>query len=169
MKPMKPQMSQFLNDSLLQVVVFSLKNESYALPISQVREVLSLQEITPLPQAPSFIEGVIHVRGRIFAVIDLRKRFNLGGEETNPNTRIIVVRLSKALVGFIVDTVDEVLSISKAAIQEAPEMAMATHHYFSGITKVENRLILLLNASAIFSGKEENELAEVHAKEEIHG
>jgi len=92
----------------LQLVVFRLAKEEYGLPITKVQEINRLVPITKLPQTPSFMEGIINLRGRIIPVIDLRKRFSLAISEHNDDTRIIIVEVSGQTVGIIVDAVTEV-------------------------------------------------------------
>ena len=153
----------------LHVVVFTLANECFALPVVQVREILRLQEMTPLPKAPAFMAGVINLRGRVLAVIDLRKRFELEPASRSDEARIVIVRLPKALVGFIVDSVEEVLDLPREAIQVAPEVSSAHigRRYLSGIAQVETRLVLLLNATAVFSEEEAEQLAQVRTPHEV--
>ena len=153
----------------LHVVVFTLANESFALPVVQVREILRLQEMTPLPKAPAFMAGVINLRGRVLAVIDLRKRFELEPASRSDEARIVIVRLPKALVGLIVDSVEEVLALPREAIQATPEVSSAHvgRQCLSGIAQVGTRLVLLLNTTAVFSEEEAEQLAQVRTPHEV--
>ena len=149
-------------NATFQAVVFTLAQEQYALPIHQVREVVRMQEVLPLPQAPSFVEGVIHVRDRVIAVSDLRKRFELGRPEAPNDAHILIVRLPKALVGFVVDTVVGVFTIPQAAIQEPPQAALLKQKYLSGIVDLNGKLVFFLSASAIFSSEEQKEMTKAN-------
>ena len=104
----------------IQVVAFKLEKEEFAVNIHQVSEVLKMTQVTPLPQAAHFIEGVINLRGEVIPVVDLRKRFELDPEEKGEQTRIIIVEIQGNKVGLIVDSVTEVLRFPPAAIQPPP-------------------------------------------------
>ena len=93
----------------VQMVVFKLEKEEFAVDIQQVREVLKMTQVTPLPQSAHYIEGVINLRGEVIPVVDLRKRFELPLGERGEQTRIIIVEIQKSNVGLIVDSVTEVL------------------------------------------------------------
>ena len=149
----------------LHVVVFTLANECFALPVMQVREILRMQDITPLPKAPPFVTGVVTVRGRVLAVVDVRKRFELEEAQQSEARRIIIVRLPKVLVGLIVDGVEAVIAVPRETIQEAPEVVsgLLGKQYLSGIAQVGTRLILFLNVVAVFSEDEVQQLAQAKA------
>lgn len=153
-------------DLSVPVIVFKLRDEVYAIPVSQVREVLRFQEILPLPEAPAFIEGVINRRGRVVAVIDLCKRLGLGESTRNESQRIIIVRLTTTFVGILADGVESILDVPSAAIQQAPEVvaSYATGRYLSGIIRLGERLILFLNLSAVFSTEETQQVAAIPAR-----
>lgn len=145
-------------------VTFTLKKNLFALSAMQVREILRMQEIVPVPQSVfSFIEGVIHVRNRILPIVDLRKRlgFEIKNETSN---RIMVVRLPKALIGFVVDSVKEVVRISSGAIHEIleSERQELDAKLLSGIARVGQNLILLPNLSALLKPDEHDRLAQIH-------
>jgi len=90
----------------VQLVVFGLADESYGVHVLAVEEIIRLQEITAIPHAPAFVEGVINLRGRVIPVLDLRKRFGLPPTEATKSTRIVVVEASGMTVGLVVDSVD---------------------------------------------------------------
>src|SRR5512138_18050 len=94
-----------------QLVVFTIGEEEFGVDISQVREIVRLVQITCLPKAPVFIEGVVNLRGQVLAVIDLSKRLGIGSKQRGENTRIIVVEVGETTVGMIVDSVSEVLRL----------------------------------------------------------
>src|SRR5512137_1466163 len=91
-----------------QLVVFTIGQEEFGVDISQVREIVRVVQITYLPKAPTFIEGVVNLRGQVLAVIDLSKRIGVPSKERGENTRIIVVEVGENTVGMIVDSVSEV-------------------------------------------------------------
>jgi purine-binding chemotaxis protein CheW len=149
-----------------EMVVFSLLGESYALPVQQVREVIRLQAIRPIPKSAAFVEGVICLRGRVIAVLDLRKRLDLPGGEHTGATRILIVRMPRSLVGLIVDSVQEVLTIPFEAVRQTPlvEAADANAPFSRGIATIGSRLILLLDLRLLFSAQETRQLERVGAE-----
>ncbi len=135
----------------VQLVVFSLGTQVLALPVGQVREVLRFSPITPLPKAPAFVEGVLHLRGRVLPVADLRRRLDLPATERNDHTRIVVLR-KRIPLGLIVDAVQEVLTVPAEAIQQLPAQGggVLRNEYVAGVARTGERLIVLLNVAALF-------------------
>lgn len=133
-----------------QLVVFGLANEQYGVDIGRVQEIIRMQAITEVPRAPQFVEGVINLRGGIIPVIDLRKRFGMGHDEHDQDTRIVVVEINGQRVGLVVDRVSEVLRVPKEDIE--PPSALVTtvdSAYLRAIAKLENRLIILLDLNSV--------------------
>lgn len=129
-----------------QFVIFKLENEEYGIDILRVKEIKEMMNITRVPKAAHFVRGVINLRGEVIPVIDLRKRFNLNEGEENANTRIIIVSVDDIIVGLIADYSSEVVELSSEAIEEAPEVVgIVDQGYISGIGKVGERLIILLD------------------------
>lgn len=130
---------------ILQLVSFKLGNEEYAIDILKVQEINRMVEITSIPNAPSYIEGVINLRGKVIPVISLRKRFGLDEKERDSQTRIMVVDVGTT-IGIIVDSVSEVLRLSSDTVEPPPAMAGNGHsEYIDGIGKLEDRLLILLD------------------------
>ncbi|MZP29906.1 chemotaxis protein CheW [Heliobacterium undosum] len=153
-------MSQIKGDSgEIQLVVFRLGTEEYGVPITQVQEINRLLTPTKIPQAPSFVEGIINLRGKIIPIIDLKKRFGLAQEEHTANTRIIVVNVERHTVGIIVDAVTEVLRMPQSAIEPPPPMiSTISSDYLKGVGKVDERLLILLDLDKILTEREKAEL-----------
>ena len=153
---------------LVQLVVFRLDEEEYAVEISEIREILRMSEITPMPNAPSFIAGVINVRGKIVVVIDLEKRFNLVRQSKEKSLHIVIAEIDDNTFGAIVDEVTEVLRVPKDAIEEAPGIISEKIHaeYVRGIAVLEERLIILLDFKKVFEEKGLTELGELVKKQE---
>jgi purine-binding chemotaxis protein CheW len=128
-----------------------------------VREVLRPQEIHPLPKAPEFIEGIINLRGRIISVIDLRKKLNIRDIEDRPRMRIIICKIKGFIVGLIVDCVSEVVSLSKEDVQPTPAVVSMYNEtaFISGIARVGERVITLLNLEEVLTKEEVAELSKV--------
>lgn len=149
------------NDSIqkmqdfLQVVSFILHREEYAVEITKVKEIILLEGVTKVPQMPDFIEGIINLRGTVIPVIDLRKRFGLPCPEPDDHTRIVVTRMEDRIVGLIVDSVSQVMKIPQANIQPPPDtIAGLAGEYLTGVGKVDDRLIILLDIVKIMSKNE---------------
>jgi purine-binding chemotaxis protein CheW len=109
-------------DEIEQMVVFTVDQEEYAAPISDIREVLDTAEITPVPDSPPFVLGMMNLRGKVVPVIDLEKRLNLQRQTDDKSRHILVVDLDKSLIGIRVDTVKEVLKVATKTIQAVPSL-----------------------------------------------
>ena len=135
-----------------QLVVFDLADEGYGVDISSVREIIRMQEITKVPRAPEFVEGVINLRGKVIPVVDLRKRFGFPDSDATKDTRIVVVDIGGQDIGVVVDSVTEVLRIGADAV-EPPSSVITTadSEYLLGIAKLESRLIILLDLEQALS------------------
>jgi purine-binding chemotaxis protein CheW len=145
-----------------QLVVFDLNEEAYGVDISQVREIIRMQEITRVPRAPEFIEGVINLRGKVIPVVDLRARFSMPGTERTDEHRIVVVDVDGQDIGMVVDAVTEVSRIPSDSI-EPPSSVITTDdsEYLTGIVKTDDKLIILLDIAKVISDSEASALAEV--------
>ncbi len=142
-----------------QVVSFRVGNEEYGVDIAQVQEIIRMVEITHVPRAPRFIEGVINLRGQLIPIVDLRTRFGMERSQATKSTRIVVTEIGTKRVGIVVDSVSEVLSIAAENIEEAPEIvAGAGTEYISGVGKVGDRLIIMLDLKLVISGPEKQQL-----------
>lgn len=147
-----------------QLIVFRFGDEEFGMDILQVREVERMaKEITRVPKAPSFVEGVINLRGEVVPVVDLRKRFSLVLRPMTSDTRVLIVEINDNLVGMIVDEVVEVLRVPISALENAPQITKGVDAYFiSGVAKLGERLIVLLNMERALSTEESQELAQAN-------
>jgi purine-binding chemotaxis protein CheW len=143
--------------SEFQLVVCQLGQESYGLNIGSVYEIIRFQECTAVPASPPFVEGVINLRGRIVPVMDLSSRFGMARSEATKSTRIIVAGTSGTSgtsgtrVGLVVDAVTEVLTVSEDAVEPTPEAVSGVDSdYIRGIAKLGDKLVILLDLSALF-------------------
>lgn len=156
--------STHTHSDVLQLVSFIVAAEEFGVDILKVQEIIRPVAITRVPHAPVFVEGVINLRGRIVPVIDLRKRFDLPHRERDKDTRIIVVDLTDKVVGFMVDAVKEVIRVDRGTIEPPPELAVGIDaHYITGVAKLEDRLLILLDLDEVLTSEEETAL-EVTAK-----
>ena len=152
----------------LQLVIFRLANEEFAVPIAQVREIIRIQNITPVPKAPIYLEGVINLRGQIIAVMDLAKRFGLEVPGRSEKARIVVSEAHGNTVGLIVDEVPEVLRLPEDQVEPTPEMLQTQVHaeFIRGVGKYGDRLLVLLDMDKIISSQEAREVQEIAGKDE---
>lgn len=140
------------DDDLLQLVTFSIGSEEFGVDILKVIEIIRTMEITKVPKAPAFVEGVINLRGQVIPIIDLRRRFGLADKAGDSDTRIIVIEINGMSVGFVVDSVSEVLRIPANTVEPAPPVvAGMDSDYISGVGKLEDRLLILLDLDKLLS------------------
>lgn len=138
-----------------QLVVFDLASEAYGVNIGTVREIIRMQQITHVPEAPQYVDGVINLRGRVIPVIDLRKRFGLAVSEQTEDSRIVVVDSAGEDIGVIVDAVTEVLRVPGDAIEPASSLITTEDSYYmDGIAKIGNRLLILLDLDRVLQTTE---------------
>jgi len=151
----------------VQMVVFRLEKEEFAVDIHQVREVLKMAQVTPLPRSAYFIEGVINLRGEVIPVVDLRKRFDLQVGERSEQTRIIIVEIKDSKVGLIVDSVTEVLRLPSTSIQLPPSRIAGTRtDLIKGVGKIDDRLLIVLDLNKILTTEERIALDEITFEQE---
>ncbi|WP_164001365.1 chemotaxis protein CheW [Pyxidicoccus caerfyrddinensis] len=145
-------------DTLVQLCAFFVGNEEYVLDIMRVEEILPPQRVTPIPHAPSFVEGVLHLRGIILPVVDLRRRLLGQATPETPKTRLLVCRLGTRRVAVRVDRVAEVLRVRKGDIKPAPALVVAGRSPFVvGVCGPPERLRLLLDLKALLRAELERE------------
>ena len=140
-----------------QFVVFRLMGEEYGVPIEAVQEIVRVpDELTRIPKAPSFVEGVINLRGVVLPVVDQRRRFNLAEAERNDRQRIMVFTVRGVRTGFIVDSVSEVMRISAKAIGAAPNLSDAQQRLIRRVANLESqkRMVLLLDTMQLLDIQE---------------
>ena len=145
-----------------QLVIFELGKEQFGIEIAAVEGIVKMQEITRIPYAPSYMEGITNLRGAVLPVIDLRKRFGLQEEEETRDTRIITVNMDSIKIGMIVSSVTEVLTIDENVI-EMPQgmMTSINSQFITGVAKIDNRLVILLSLADILSSDEKKSAAKV--------
>lgn len=154
--------SQKKDDTLLQLVTFSIGEEEFGVEILKVQEIIRTMEITHVPRAQDFVEGVINLRGKVIPIVDLRRRFGFASKPHDKHTRIIVIEISNMIVGFVVDSVSEVLRIPSATVEPAPPVvASVDSEYISGVGKFEDRLLILLDLDKLLSGVDMEALAQM--------
>ncbi|HEX3032874.1 MAG TPA: chemotaxis protein CheW [Bacillota bacterium] len=137
-----------------QYVIFQLGQETFALDIAKVWEIINFQQITKVPQATEFIEGIINLRGKVIPVLDLRRRFGLSAVDDNKAMRIIVVEIAGHVTGLMVDGVSEVLRFSDEIV-EAPPAAVTNvdEDFIEGVAKLQDRLIIILCIEKVLASR----------------
>jgi len=151
----------------LQQVIFKLDNEEYGLEIMKVNGIEKYQEVVKVPNAPVYIEGMINLRGDVLPIYSLRKKFALEDKEFDEETKVIVVFSDDMKIGFVVDSVVEILNIEEESIESAPKLVTGINRkYIKSIAKQEERMIILIDIDLIISDEEKLELGEVEIEEE---
>ena len=144
----------------VQLVVFTLDHEEYAVPIIDLQEIIKVPEITPIPNAPVFIKGILNLRGKIIVVIDLERKFNLLREGETILKHIIITEINGVGFGVLVDEVIEVLNIEKNLIQPAPSLVSSKIHadYLKGVVVLtrEHKIMSTITASSDQRANEAN-------------
>lgn len=140
------------DDELLQLVTFSIGEEEFGVNILKVQEIIRTMEITKVPRAPAFVEGVINLRGKVIPIIDLRRRFGLTSKQEDKDTRIIVIEINSIIVGFVVDAVSEVLRIPASTVEPPPPVVAGVESdYINGVGKLKERLLIMLDLDRLLS------------------
>ena len=139
---------------LLELVGFKLGEEEFGIDIINVNEIIKMQKITSIPNAPSDILGIVNIRGKIIAVVDTRLKLGIYPKEFDYETRIIILEFNKKPIGFIVDEVTEVLRISKKTLNDVPDMVSTKMNtdYIKSIANIEDKIIILLDLQKLLSG-----------------
>ena len=129
-----------------QYVLFNLEDEIYGLDILQVETIEKVMDITRVPHAYDYVEGVINLRGEVVPVINLRKRFDLPEKDRNDDTRIIIISFEEMIVGLMVDSSSEVIQLTAEEIDELPKVSNSLDtNFVNCIGKKDNRIIMLLD------------------------
>ncbi|MES9971864.1 MAG: chemotaxis protein CheW [Candidatus Thiodiazotropha sp.] len=145
---------------LIQFVTFILMDEVYGINVMQVQEVLRITEIAPVPGAPSYVLGIINLRGNVVTVIDTRTRFGLPTKEVDDASRIIVIESEKQVVGILVDAVAEVVELREMEIDAAPNVGTEeSSRYIQGVATQEDSLLILVDLNKLLTDEEWQEIS----------
>lgn len=156
----KSASAQGLDDPILQWVTFKLDNETYGINVMRVQEVLRYTEIAPVPGAPSYVLGIINLRGNVVTVIDTRQRFGLDTVEVSDNTRIVIIEADKQVVGILVDSVAEVVYLRQSEVETAPNVGNEeSAKFIQGVCNKNGELIILVEFDKMLSDHEWAEIA----------
>ncbi len=148
-----------VDDPVLQWVTFRLDNETYGINVMQVQEVLRYSEIAPVPGAPTYVLGIINLRGNVVTVIDTRLRFGLSQTETSDQTRIVIIETENQVVGIMVDAVAEVVYLRQSEIETTPNVGNEeTAKFIQGVCHKNEELLILVDLEKMMSDEEWAEL-----------
>ena len=142
---------------VLQLVTFVVDDEEYGFPIMRVQEILRSRtvHVTPIPNAPLFVEGVMNLRGRVIPVVGLRRRFGMPDRERDRSARVIVVEVAGRTLAVSVDAVVEVATVDATAIEPLPELASTERsEYIIGVSRAGDRMVIVLDMDRVFSAEE---------------
>ncbi len=148
-------MSETVVEGNLQVVVFSLvdqkisKKEDYGVSIEQVREIRPLESITKVPNAKSYVKGVMNLRGMIVPVVDVKEKLGFTGGETSQKARILVADVKGKLTGLLIDEVDQVMRIPLKEVETNLSGGLESLAYINGVAKTSGRLVVLLDVAKL--------------------
>ncbi len=138
-------------------LTFVLCGEEYGIEILRVREIIGIMNITPVPQTPSYMKGVINLRGKVIPVVDLRLKFGFHETDHTKETCIIVVEVNNKLTGVLVDTVSEVLDVRGKDLEPAPHLGEGINtEIFLGMAKIKNKVKILLDIDKVLGTEEIN-------------
>jgi len=136
-------------------LTYFLGEEGYGVDISKVREIIAMMKITPVPRTPKYVAGVINLRGAIIPVIDTRLRFDMPPLEYTEQTAIIIIEINKVSIGFVVDKVEEVLTIDEANISEPPKFGTNINtDFIKNIARIGEMVIMILDLEKLFEAEE---------------
>jgi purine-binding chemotaxis protein CheW len=139
----------------LQMINFTVGGDEYAVEIQKVREVINFREITQLPKAPGFVKGIINLRGEVIPVIDLREKFGLAHEQYSALTNVVIAEIGRKAVGVVVDEVRHVIRVPADEVAPSPPfIGGLSSRYVSGVAKLGERLIVVLDMEKILTAEE---------------
>jgi len=159
---MTAQTTKAGDDPILQWVTFRLENETYGINVMQVREVLRYSEIAPVPGAPSYVIGIINLRGNVVTVVDTRERFGLPGSDITDSTRIVILETDNQVVGILVDAVAEVVYLRQSEIEVAPNVGNEDNaRYIQGVSHKNEELLILIEIKNLLTASEWADLSDM--------
>jgi purine-binding chemotaxis protein CheW len=139
----------------IQVACFRLNDDLYAVDIMRIKEIIRPQKLTPLPQAPAFIEGIINLRGAVIPVVDLRTRFGMPPLELTAATRLLIVGMAAQTIGLVVDDVTEVITVPVKDIKPPPLVSdRAISNHLLGVCLAGDGMVMLLDIDRLLTKSE---------------
>ncbi|CAM4074588.1 chemotaxis protein CheW [Pseudoalteromonas ostreae] len=148
------------NDEVLQWVTFKLESETYGVNVMQVQEILRYTEIAPVPGAPSYVLGIINLRGNVVTVIDTRARFGLMSAEATDNSRVLIIEAEEQVIGILADSVAEVVYLRSSEIDSAPNIGTEeSAKFIQGVSNRDGELLILVDLNKLLNDEEWDELS----------
>ena len=148
--------------AIQQLVKFSVADLDFGININQIFQIIKPQEVFKVPNTPPFIEGLINLRGRVLTIFNLRKRFNMPEKAIDEDTKVLIVNMNDMLLGFTVDSVNEIVRINDEEIVDTPPtLKDFEHRFLSGVGKLGEKLILLLDLKKVLTPDEEQQVQEL--------
>jgi len=139
----------------IEVLAFTLGQEEYAISILKVQEIRGYDSVTRIANAPDFIKGVVNLRGIIVPIVDMRIKFNLGTPTYDEFTVVIILNIAERVLGMVVDSVSDVVTLNPGEIKPAPEMGAALNtDYLIGLGAIEERMLILVDIDKLMSSAE---------------
>ena len=156
-----------LNHDISRFLTFFIDNECYGLNISNVKEIIASMNITSVPKTPSYIKGVINLRGTVIPIIDVRLKFGMTERAYDINTAIIINEIDNVSIGFVVDRVEDVLSIKHSALTEPPKFgASVDTSFIEKVAQIDKNVIMILNLKKIFEQDELVDITQIEKNED---
>jgi purine-binding chemotaxis protein CheW len=152
-----------------QLVIFRIGKEEFGVDISDVKEIIKLENTTHIPETEDYVEGIINLRGKIVTIIDLSKKLAIGSIKKNDNTRVLVTEIRGSTLGFVIDSCNEVLRLTGDKIESAPKIITnkINADYIQGVGLIDNRLIVIIDLGKIMSDKEITQLSKNSKKNKL--
>jgi purine-binding chemotaxis protein CheW len=144
-----------MNDGVLEALAFKLGNEEYGIKILKVQEIRGYETVTRIASAPEHVKGVVNLRGTIVPIVDMRIKFKLGEPTYDQFTVVIILNIQDRVVGMVVDSVSDVISLTADQIKPAPDMGGALNtDYLVGLGTVDERMIILVDIDRMMSSED---------------
>lgn len=174
----KMEMNQLVNNKEMtpedatsggQYLTFIMANEEYGVDILSVQEIRGWEKVTPIPNAPAHVKGVINLRGNIVPIVDLRQRFGMNQVEFSPITVVIVLKVETIrgpkVMGIVVDAVSDVYYVSNQDLKSAPDLGDSVNtSYIKGLVSVQGKMVILLDINTLLGGEDLPDLADLKSK-----
>jgi len=147
--------TNLMNDGVLEALAFKLGNEEYGIKILKVQEIRGYESVTRIASAPEHVKGVVNLRGTIVPIVDMRIKFKLGTPTYDQFTVVIILNIQDRVVGIVVDSVSDVISLTPEQVRPAPDMGGALNtDYLIGLGTVDERMIILVDIDRLMSSEE---------------
>lgn len=144
-----------MNDGVLEALAFKLGNEEYGIKILKVQEIRGYESVTRIASAPEHVKGVVNLRGTIVPIVDMRIKFKLGEPTYNQFTVVIILNIQDRVVGMVVDSVSDVITLTAEQIKPAPDMGTSLNtDYVVGLGTVDERMIILVDIDRLMSSED---------------